>query len=331
MTAQTLLEVRDLRTYFRTSEGLVKAVDGNSFTVRRGEIVTIVGESGSGKSVTGLTIMRLLPSPPAWIPSGQILFAGEDLLRKTPNQMREYRGRHIAMIFQNPASSLDPCFTIGNQMIESILSHHQMPPAQARRRAGEMLELVGLPPALLDKYPHSLSGGVNQRIMIAMALGGNPDLLIADEPTTNLDAYAQLEILNLLKRMQAELGVSILLITHDFATVTYMSDRVIVMYAGKIVEEAGVATILSEPRHPYTRGLIRSVPKVGVKSDHLYQIEGQPVSLLDLPPGCSFAPRCPHATERCWASEPPEVAVGPGHRVRCLLEGQIPEEAGPHA
>lgn len=331
MATNPLLEVDDLRTYFRTPDGVIKAVDGSSFTVRRGEIVTIVGESGSGKSVTGLTIMRLVPTPPAWIAGGRVLLDGEDLLRKTPVQMRAYRGRRIAMIFQNPASSLDPSYTIGWQMAEAIRAHERVSATESRKRCATMLEMVGLPPTIMDKYPHALSAGVNQRIMIAMALLCKPDLLIADEPTTNLDAYAQLEILSLLKQMKAELGIAILLITHDFATVAHMSDRVIVMYAGRIVEEADVTTILTNPRHPYTRGLLHSVPRVGVKSERLYQIEGQPVNLLDLPPGCAFAPRCAYSTDACWQLVPPEVTPGPGHRVRCVLEGELPAEERPYA
>lgn len=328
-----VLEVVNLQTQFPTEEGVVRAVDGVSFQINRGDIMALVGESGSGKSVTGLSILRLVPKP-GRIAGGEVRFRGENLLAKPEREMRHFRGNRISMIFQNPMTALDPSFTIGDELLETILLHQRLSPRQAREQCLRALDLVGIPdPASkLASYPHSLSGGMRQRVMIAMALSCNPDLLIADEPTTNLDASVQAQILDLLERLNRDLGTAILMITHDFGVVARLCRRVAVMYAGRIVEQADVDTVLNRPQHPYTMGLIGSVPRVGRqvrgaggRRQRLFQIDGAPPNLANLPPGCSFAPRCREAQAVCQAAAPPEIALSPGHTVRCVMRTSMGE------
>ncbi len=301
-----LLEVKDLRTQFATEDGVVTAVDGVSFELPRGGTLGIVGESGCGKSVTSLSIMRLIPNPPGKIVGGTILFEGEDLLLKREREMRAIRGRDISMIFQEPMTSLNPIMTVGNQIIESIRLHRDENRAQARARATEMLRRVGIPTPekRLGSYPHQLSGGLRQRVMIAMALVSDAKLLIADEPTTALDVTIQAQILRLMRKMRAELGTSIILITHDLGVVAGLADEVVVMYAGRIVERASVRSIFKEPRHPYTAGLLESIPSMARERDRLKAIRGVVPSPFEIPPGCAFRPRCARATARCAVDTP---------------------------
>ncbi|MCX7015741.1 MAG: ABC transporter ATP-binding protein [Candidatus Sumerlaeota bacterium] len=307
-----LLRIENLRTYFRTDAGLVRAADGVSLDIRQGETLALVGESGCGKSVTAMSILRLNPTPPAEIASGAIWFGGEDLVKVDEARMRAVRGNEIAMIFQEPMTSLNPVFTIGNQIIEAVELHQDVSHAQARERAIGMLRRVGIPAPerRVDEYPHQLSGGMRQRAMIAMALSCNPKLLIADEPTTALDVTIQAQILELLKRLQRDFGMSILLITHDLGIVADMARRVAVMYAGKIVEKADIRDLFKRPMHPYTVGLLKSVPRVDVPTDQLLPIQGMVPDALHMPPGCRFHPRCPFAMEVCRRDEPPLVDYG---------------------
>jgi len=318
---EPLLSVRDLRTYFYTDEGVVKAVDGLSYDLHEGETLGIVGESGSGKSVHALSILRLIPSPPGKIVSGQILFRGQDLLRLSEEQMRQIRGNRIAMIFQEPMTSLNPVLTVGEQIAEAVMLHQKLDRRAAWDRAVEMLEKVKIPSARerARDYPHQFSGGMRQRVMIAMALSCNPDILIADEPTTALDVTIQAQILDLMRELQREFGMAIILITHNLGVVAEMCDNVVVMYAGRAVEHADVYRTFKEPKHPYTWGLLHSIPKLSERAERLIPIEGQPPSLIDLPPGCAFAPRCPFAMEICTQADPPEYPVGPNHTARCYL------------
>lgn len=326
-----LLEVRDLRTYFHTQDGIVKAVDGVSFYVNRGETLGIVGESGCGKSVTSLSIMRLIPSPPGKIVGGQILFDGEDLLQASEEEMRRIRGNRIAMIFQDPMTSLNPVLTVGRQITESLELHLKLSKKEARDRAIELLDMVGIPSASkrLDNYPHQFSGGMRQRVMIAMALSCNPELLIADEPTTALDVTIQAQILELINRLREELETAVILITHDLGVVAGMTDRVTVMYAGKVVEEGPTSEIFANPRMPYTIGLLRSIPRLDEeRGRRLTPIRGLPPNLIDLPPICPFSPRCDYAREECLASVPELRSVGTDHRAAChfdiTLETPVP-------
>ncbi|MBW4698459.1 MAG: ABC transporter ATP-binding protein [Aphanocapsa lilacina HA4352-LM1] len=315
-----LLSVRNLQTSFFTREGEVRSVDDVSFDLEAGQTLGIVGESGSGKSVTSLSIMRLIPTPPGRIKGGQVLFGGQDLLKLSDRQMRAIRGKRIAMIFQDPMSSLNPFLRIARQLTEISELHLGLDRRAARRRAIEMLELVGIPDAArrIDDYPHQFSGGMRQRVMIAMALSCDPQLLIADEPTTALDVTIQAQILELIKDLRERLGTAVILITHDLGVVAGMADRVAVMYAGKIVESAPTDSLFARPAHPYTQGLLRSMPDPLQEVAELYQIPGLPPDMTRLPPGCAFAPRCPHAAEPC--SQPPEtVAVGAAHRSACWL------------
>ncbi|HHW14175.1 MAG TPA: ABC transporter ATP-binding protein [Firmicutes bacterium] len=312
-----LLKVEDLRVDFQTEDGVVRAVDGVDLEVERGETLAIVGESGCGKSVTSLAIMGLIDHP-GRIASGRIIFGGEDLRKKSPAEMRHIRGNRISMIFQEPMTSLNPVFTIGQQIVEAIQLHQHVDVKEARERAIDMLKLVGIPEAAkrVDEYPHQLSGGMRQRAMIAMALSCRPELLIADEPTTALDVTIQAQILDLMRKLRNELGTSIILITHDMGVVAEMADRVAVMYTGRIVEEADVRTLFAEARHPYTAGLLASIPKLHAKTDRLKVIEGTVPNPFELPPGCTFAPRCPAASARC--QEAPALGpAGPGHLVAC--------------
>ncbi|MBE3598468.1 MAG: ABC transporter ATP-binding protein [Limnochordaceae bacterium] len=315
-----LLDVRNLKTYFYTEDGVVPAVDGVSFSLRKGGTLGVLGESGCGKSVTSLSIMRLVPNPPGRIVGGQILFEGQDLLQKRESEMRRIRGNEIAMIFQEPMTSLNPVFTVGNQIMEAIILHQKVSKAEARRRAIEMLRLVGIPSPekRIDDYPHQMSGGMRQRVMIAMALSCNPKLLIADEPTTALDVTIQAQILDLMRRLQQELGTAIMLITHNMGVIAELVEHVVVMYAGKIVESADVRSIFTRPRHPYTVGLLESVPKLHETRDRLKAIEGVVPSPYNMPKGCRFHPRCELARDICKRLEPPPMEVSPeGHQVAC--------------
>ena len=314
-----LLAVDDLVTTFSTEEGLVTPVDGVSFTVEQGETVGVVGESGCGKSVTSLSILRLVPSPPGRIAQGRILFEGQDLLTLSEREMRALRGRDIAMIFQEPMTSLNPVFTCGDQILEALRRHQKVSATEARDQALELLHLVGipLPEQRLGAYPHQLSGGMRQRIMIAMALCCHPRLLIADEPTTALDVTIQAQILDLLRHLKKQLSMAVLLITHDLGVVAETAERVVVMYAGKVVEEAPVRTLFHAPRHPYTEGLLRSIPRLDERRESLPVIEGMVPNLLDLPSGCRFHPRCPRAERRCREEAPALRSLGEGHRVAC--------------
>ncbi len=321
--ADRLLEVNDLKTYFDTEEGTVKAVNGVSFHLGRGETLGVVGESGSGKSVTSLSVMRLIPTPPGRLAAGEILFEGQDLLKKTAREMRRLRGNEISMIFQEPMTSLNPVYTVGRQIAEAIVLHQGTTYREALRRATDMLDRVGIPEPgkRAGDYPHQMSGGMRQRVMIAMALSCSPKLLIADEPTTALDVTIQAQILDLMRTLQADLGMSILFITHDLGVVAEMADRVVVMYAGRAVEEGTVHDIFAEPKMPYTLGLMQSIPRVDKAAQHqarLAAIPGAVPDPLHLPSGCAFHPRCRFAIEDCKGAVPPLEDAGKGHRVRCL-------------
>ncbi len=329
-----LLEVRNLQTHFHTQDGVVKAVDGVSFAVDRGETLGIVGESGCGKSVTSLSIMRLIPSPPGKIAGGQILFDGEDLLQQSEERMRHIRGNRIAMIFQDPMTSLNPVLTIGRQITESLELHLKLSRREAQNRAAELLDMVGIPSASkrLDDYPHQFSGGMRQRVMIAMALSCNPELLIADEPTTALDVTIQAQILELINRLKEELDTAVIIITHDLGVVAGMTDRVTVMYAGRVVEEGPTREIFENPRMPYTIGLLRSIPRLDeARGRKLNPIRGLPPNLIDLPPICAFSPRCDFAQERCITTRPELRPVGAGHAAAChfdiTMETPVPERS----
>jgi peptide/nickel transport system ATP-binding protein len=319
-----LLEVRDLKTSFHTRDGIVRAVDGIDFQVDRGEVLGLVGESGCGKSVTSLSILRLVAKP-GRIEAGEVLFDGRDLLTLDANAMRKIRGEQIAMIFQQPTSSLNPVWDVGRQIAEVLEIHRNMKRSAARDRALELLRMVGIPDPerRLKAYPHELSGGMAQRVMIAMARACEPDLLIADEPTTALDVTIQAQILDLMRHLREETGSAIILITHDLGVVAEMCDRVAVMYAGEIVEQADVRTLFRSPKHPYTRGLIGSIPVVGEIRDELAVIPGNVPNLIDLPPYCRFAPRCVPRVEanlaRCTEEHPDLRTVGPEHATRCFL------------
>ncbi len=323
MASDYLLEVRDLRTYFATRDGTVKAVDGVSLGIRPGETLGLVGESGCGKSVTALSIMRLLASPPARTASGEVLFEGRDLLKVSGEEMRRIRGKQIAMIFQDPMTSLNPVLTVGRQITESLQLHLKMGPRQARKRAIELLQLVGIPAAerRIDDYPHQFSGGMRQRVMIAMALSCNPKLLIADEPTTALDVTIQAQILELIATLRREFNTAVLLITHDLGVVAGVSDRIIVMYAGKVAETSSTDELFANPRHPYTLGLLNSIPRLDAqRRERLVPIEGLPPDLINLPAICPFSARCSFALERCRQGTPELRLVGPDHRAACVRE-----------
>ncbi len=336
MEETRLLEVENLKVHFFTDEGVVKAVDGVSFHIDKGETLAVVGESGSGKSVTSLAIMRLIPSPPGRIVDGSIRFRGKDgvekdLVRLTEAEMRKIRGNDIAMIFQEPMTSLNPVYTVGDQIAEAIMLHQGKSKKEALELAAEMLALVGIPEPKkrLSNYPHQMSGGMRQRVMIAMALSCNPSLLIADEPTTALDVTIQAQILELIKELQEEIGMSVLFITHNLGVVAEIADRVVVMYAGRAVEEADVVPTFKEPLHPYTMGLLNSVPRVDLaaeKQDRLEAIPGNVPNPLFLPPGCAFHPRCRwHKPGLCDGEVPPLEEAAPGHMVRCYRWKEIRE------
>jgi peptide/nickel transport system ATP-binding protein len=314
-----LLEVRDLTTSFATDAGAFNAVDGVSFSLQAGRTLGLVGESGCGKSVTALSIMGLVASPPGRIASGEIRFEGANLLELSPAAMRAVRGDRISMIFQEPMTSLNPAFTIGDQIVEGILKHRRIGREAAKRQAIEMLERVRMPSPeqRYDDYPHRLSGGMRQRAMIAMALALRPRLLIADEPTTALDVTIQAQILELMRILRDETAAAIILITHDLGVVAEIAQDVAVMYAGRIVEKAPVESLFSDPQHPYTIGLLGSIPKLHLEQRRLPAIEGQVPDPLAIPAGCRFSPRCPFATPKCRAEEPPLVAVAAGHEAAC--------------
>ena len=326
---EVILKVDGLKTYFYTDDGVLPSVDGVSFEIKRGRTLGLVGESGSGKSVTSLSVLRLIPQPPGKIVDGQILFGGQDLTKLTEAQMRKVRGNDISMIFQEPMTSLNPVFTVGNQIIEAILLHQDMDYAEAREYAIDMLAKVGIPAPeqRIDEYPHQMSGGMKQRVMIAMALSSKPKLLIADEPTTALDVTIQAQILELLKSLQGEAGMSILFITHDLGVVAETCDDVAVMYAGRIVEYGDVYTVFEKPAHPYTIGLFNSLPTIDTtgargREDRLYVIPGMVPRPQDFPSGCRFRTRCQFATEKC-AQLPPTVELEPGHTAACWYAEKV--------
>jgi peptide/nickel transport system ATP-binding protein len=316
---EKLLEVRGLRTHFHTDRGLFRAVDGIDFSVGRGRTVGLVGESGCGKSVTSLSVMGLVASPPGQVEADAILFEGRNILGLSADERRRLRGGKMSMIFQEPMTSLNPVHTIGQQIVEAILAHTTLSPQAAKARAVEMLELVRIPSAKqrVDDYPHLLSGGMRQRVMIAMALSCEPALLIADEPTTALDVTIQAQILDLLQDLQRRLGMAMLIITHDLGVIAEIADEVVVMYAGKIVESAPVDALFADPQHPYTIGLLGSIPRIEVDRERLSTIEGSVPSPNNQPKGCRFAPRCPFADPRCHVEPPPLRDLGPEHRVAC--------------
>ena len=316
-----LLLVRDLRTSFQGEQGEVRAVDGVSFSLPRGRTLGIVGESGCGKSVTALSIMGLIPQPPGRIAGGEVLFDGEDLLKAEPRRLRDLRGDRLSMIFQEPMTSLNPAFPVGEQIAETLERHRNLSPREARTQAIEMLRRVRIPSPeeRANDYPHQLSGGMRQRVMIAMALACNPKLLIADEPTTALDVTIQAQILDLMRALREELGTSIILITHDLGVIAELADEVIVMYAGQVIERCTVERLFAEPQHPYTIGLLGSIPRLDLEQKRLSAIEGFVPDAAALPAGCRFHPRCPFAVEKCQREVPPLVEVTPGHPAACWL------------
>jgi oligopeptide/dipeptide ABC transporter ATP-binding protein len=329
---EPVLEVQDLRTYFDTRDGVVKAVDGLSFSLQPGEILGVVGESGCGKSITSLSVMRLVPRPPARFASGSIRYKGRDLLKVSEREMRHIRGNDISMIFQDPMSSLNPGLTVGDQLTEAIVLHQQLSARAALDRAVEMLNLVHIPEPhrRLSEYPHQLSGGMRQRVMIAIALSCTPSILIADEPTTALDVTIQAQILTLMEEIRDKLRTAIILITHDLGVIAEMADRVLVMYAGRKVEEAPVVELFENPRHPYTRGLMSSVPRLEEPEGdwthkRLTEIPGIVPALTDLPPGCTFAERCPFAVGRCRRAYPPLERKAREHDAACWESARLPE------
>ncbi|WP_139490432.1 ABC transporter ATP-binding protein [Brevibacillus dissolubilis] len=319
--SQSILQIENLQTHFFTDRGEIPAVDRINIEVKQGEILGIVGESGCGKSVTSLSVMRLVPNPPGKIVGGKILFKGEDLAAVSEKRMQEIRGDRVAMIFQEPMTSLNPVYTIGDQIGETVRLHRKLSKKEAKVHAVEMLKKVGIPRAeqIVDEYPHQLSGGMRQRVMIAMAMACDPELLIADEPTTALDVTIQAQILDLMVKLNKESGTAIMLITHDLGVVAEMCHRVVVMYAGNVVEEGSVRDILKDPKHPYTQGLLNSIPKMDEKSDRLYSIPGNVPIPGSLREGCRFAPRCEHATDKCRVAMPELIEVKPGHQSRCWL------------
>ncbi len=322
--SEKLLEIIDLHTFFYTDAGVVKAVNGVSFQVNKGQTIGIVGESGCGKSVMSLSIMRLIQDP-GKIVEGQVIFNGQDLVKLSQSEMRKINGDRISMIFQEPMTSLNPVFTVGNQIAESLILHENLTKKQAREKAIEMISTVGIPRAegIFDSYPHELSGGMRQRIMIAMALSCNPELLIADEPTTALDVTIQAQILDLLKEIKRKFGTSIMLITHDLGVVAEMADYVIVMYAGRIIEQGNVNDIYLNPMHPYTIGLLKSKPSITTVSDRLYTIPGQVPNLINLPEICYFSDRCKMCKDICKQGFPKLIDMGNDHFVACTLFGEV--------
>ncbi|HKI99369.1 MAG TPA: ABC transporter ATP-binding protein [bacterium] len=320
-----ILQLNDLKTYFYSRDGVVRAVDGVSYYLNHGETLGVVGESGCGKSVTALSILRLIPDPPGRIVAGEILFEGQDLLKRSESEMQDIRGNEISMIFQEPMTSLNPVLTVGHQISEAITLHQGLSRREALEKAVEMLRLVHIPEAQrrVHEYPHQLSGGMRQRVMIAMALSCNPKVLVADEPTTALDVTIQAQILDLMLELQEKLGTAIIMITHDLGVIAEVAKRVVVMYAGKKVEEAQVEDLFEMPSHPYTKGLLGSIPRMDAirgesqGRERLQEIKGMVPSLHHLPSGCLFEPRCPHATDQCRTAYPPLEDIRPGHLVAC--------------
>jgi peptide/nickel transport system ATP-binding protein len=322
--SDALLDVRDLRTWFRTDDGTVRAVDGVSLSVRRGETLAVVGESGCGKTVTARSILKLIDMPPGLFAGGEIMWRGRNLVPLSSPEMDKIRAREIAMVFQEPMTALNPVYPVGEQIAEALRAHENLPRKAAMSRAIDMMRLVQIPNAegRVDDYPHQFSGGMRQRVVIAMALICGPQLLIADEPTTALDVTIQAQILDLLNDMKARFGMAIMLITHAMGVVAENAQRVVVMYAGKVVEDAPVEELFANPRHPYTQGLIRAIPRVDASAQQrtrLAQIPGTVPSLLNPPIGCRFAARCPFVTDACRAAEPPLRQVGPDHKAACIL------------
>jgi len=319
-----LLEVKGLRTQFFTQDGVVHAVNGITYDIDEGETLGIVGESGCGKSVSVLSIMRLIPQPPGKIVGGEVWFDGRNIMELQEDEVRQVRGNRIAMIFQDPMTSLNPVLTVGTQVGEALQLHMGMDKAQARRRTIELLQMVNIPEAAdrVDDYPHQFSGGMRQRVMIAMALSCNPQLLIADEPTTALDVTIQAQIIDLVKKLKDDIGMAVVWITHDLGVVAGLAERVLVMYAGYIVEEAAVKELYGDPRHPYTLGLLASIPRLDERKEKLTPIEGLPPDLIDPPPSCPFAPRCRFRIDRCLEENPALAPVGPGHRIACWVDVQ---------
>ena len=321
---ESLLEIRDLKTWFKTDDGIVRAVDGVSMAVGRGETLAVVGESGCGKTVTARSVLKLIDMPPGRFAGGEIIWRGRDLVPLGPKEMDRIRAREITMVFQEPMTALNPVYPVGEQIAEAVRAHEKLSARAALARAVEMMRLVQIPDPdrRVRDYPHQFSGGMRQRVVIAMALVCGPQLLIADEPTTALDVTIQAQILDLLNDMKARFGMAIMLITHAMGVVAENAERVVVMYAGKVVEDAPVGELFANPRHPYTQGLIRAIPRVDVKAEHrtrLAQIPGSVPSLLNPPMGCRFAARCAFATGACVAEEPPLRRVGPDHKVACIL------------
>ena len=318
-----LLDIKGLETHFKTPDGIVHAVNGVSFGLKEGETLGVVGESGCGKSVTMLSVMGLIPSPPGKVVAGEAFFVGQDLLKMSKDDMRHVRGAQISMVFQDPMTSLNPVLTVGFQLEEPLMLHLGMTRSQARDRAAELLGMVGIPnpKERLNDYPHQFSGGMRQRVMIAMALSCSPQILIADEPTTALDVTIQAQIIELVKRLKEDVGMAMIWITHDLGVVAGLAKRVMVMYGGYIIEEASVNELFASPTHPYTLGLIQSLPRVD-QDQHkkLYSIEGLPPTLYQKPTFCPFAPRCKWAMERCWKENPVLETVGPEHRVACWVD-----------
>ena len=329
--APPLLVVEDLKTYFFTRRGVTRAVDGVSFTLEAGKALALVGESGSGKSVTCLSLVRLVPEPAGRIVGGRVLLDGEDLLQKSPGEMRRVRGKQIAMVLQDPMTSLNPALTIGTQVGEVLRLHQGLTGRSLRGRVLDALRRlrISAPDTRLGQYPHQFSGGMRQRVSSAIALSCAPRLLIADEPTTSLDVTIQAQYLELLKEVQAAAGVAVILVTHDFGIVAANADRVAVMYAGRIVEMASTLQVFDNPSHPYTRALLRCLPDVGLRPEQLVEIGGQPPDLAHLPPGCPFAPRCPERQPVCTETYPPTVAVDDGHVASCWVASPRPVVKGP--
>ena len=323
--AEPVLDVRGLKTVFRIRGGSVHAVNSVSFDLRPGELLGVVGESGSGKSVTMMSLIGLLPSPPAEVEAGEVLLDGQDILHVTGEELQAIRGAKIGFIFQDPMTSLNPVFTVGNQIMEPLRKHLGMTKAQAQVRAAELLDLVGIPDAKkrLSSYPHQFSGGMRQRVMIAIALACDPRVLIADEPTTALDVTIQAQILELVRDLRQKLGMAIIWITHDLGVIAGIADRVMVMYAGQVVEQAPVKDLFARPQHPYTRALLKTIPHLaGPRGDRLQVIEGQPPIMWAAPTACPFAPRCAHAFDRCLRENPLRRPVGQGHDVACHWEAE---------
>ena len=327
LSKEKLIDVSNLKTHFFTEEGVVKAVDGVDFEIYPGETIGIVGESGCGKSVTSLSIMRLVESPPGRIVDGSIMFEGEDIVKKKQKEMRKIRGNDISMIFQEPMTSLNPVYTVGDQISEAILLHKNVNKKEARKQAVDMLRKVGipLPEQRVDEYPHQLSGGMRQRVMIAMALSCDPKLLIADEPTTALDVTIQAQILDLMNDLKQRFGMAIMMITHDLGVIAEVADRIAVMYAGKVMEYTDAVSLFKDPKHPYTWGLMHSIPRLDKSVEKLYAIPGMVPSPLDFPEGCKYNTRCELADEKCKAEEPPLEEVEEGHQSRCWHVDKLEE------